>query len=226
MVRFTTAFALSISLFFAACKKESTDIHLGSNVERIALLLDYEVGYGGYIYPVHNPYVFFKDGTVVKEPKIPIEDLQLGALTKKEAVDWGTYKKAGDKVVITYYDGDQSEKEWPGAEAYPAGKNETLAGSFSSISGGGDLAVGGSVGVIAYSNMTLTSDGWFTNERLGGGHSSDHSAFSQQKTAGQYTLDGYSITLKFNNGDTQRFFFCYYGQDRSVFRLSGRTYTE
>ena len=86
--------------------------------------------------------------------------------------------------------------------------------------------MGGAVGVISYSSMTFTSDGWFTNEKLGGGHGSNHSAYSHQTTAGKYELDGYTITLKFNNGDTKRFFFCFYGEDKEVFRLSGRTYTD
>src|SRR5690606_39913258 len=70
------------------------------------------------------------------------------------------------------------------------------------------------------SSDLFTSDGWFTNERLSAGTGSDHSAYAQQTSAGRYELNGYSIILKFNNGDTKRFFFCYYGQDKDVFRLS------
>ena len=212
-------------LLGASCKKDSVGDNLGSNVERIALLLDYEAGYGGYIYPVHNPYVFFKDGKYVKEPKIPINELTLDNLDTDQAVNWGTWKRTGD-VVLTDRRGEDWEKEWPGAPAFAARKGESLNGAFSSISGGGNLAVGGSVGVISYSSMTFTPDGWFTNERLGGGHGSNHSAYAEQTTAGRYELDGYAITLKFNNGDTKRFFFCYYGEDKRVFRLSGRTYSD
>ncbi len=217
--------AASLTLLSAACKKESMEGQLGDNVERISLLLDYEAGYGGYVYPVHNPYVFFKDGRYVKEPKIPVDALALDALSTDHAVNWGTWKRAGSKVQLVDRRSEDWEKEWPGAPAFPAKARESLSGSFSSISGGGNLAVGGTVGVIAYSNLTFTPDGWFTNEKLGGGTGSDHAAFSRQTTAGRYTLAGYTITLAFNNGDTKRFFFCYYGEDKRVFRVSGRTYT-
>lgn len=215
-----------VLLLSASCKKDPLDEALGSNVERVSLLLDYEAGYGGFVYPVHNPYVFFKDGTFVKEPKIPVDELNIETITTEQAVNWGTWRRAGDKVVLTNRDDDESEKEWPGAQAYAAGRGDALEGAFSSISGGGNLAIGGTIGVLAYSRMTFTADGWFTTENIGSGHGSNHVAFARQTTAGKYTLDGYTITLTFNNGDSRRFFFCYYGEDKRVFRVSGRTYTD
>src|SRR5690606_2419851 len=166
-----------LTIFGIACTKDSITPELGSNVERLSLLIDYEAGYGGYIYPVHNPYVFFKDGRYVKEPKDPVDELNLDVLTTDDAVTWGNWKRKGNKVTLTDRNNSDWEKEWPGARAFPAAKGESVSGSFSTLSGGGNLAVGGSIGVISYGSMTFTSDGWFTNERLGGGHSSNHSAF-------------------------------------------------
>lgn len=215
-----------------ACKKETIDEGPGggpetSNVERVSLLLDYEAGYGGYIYPVYNPYVFYKNGVVVKEPRIPIDAINPDRITEGQAYDWGTWQQAGDNVNITYADGDTSEKEWPGNSAYPAKKGDTMEGAFSSLSGGGDLAFGGDVGIISYSSMSFTADGWYTTENTGGGGSSDVAAYHTETTSGRYTFDDdYSITLTANNGQTQRFFFCWYGADREgVFRLGGRTFT-
>lgn len=212
----------------ASCKKESIDGDLGGNVERVSLLLDYEAGYGGYIYPVYNPYVFFKNGMVVKEPKIPIEELNLDSLTKDQAGRWGTWVANGDKVTITYSNGDDTEKDWPGQEAYPATKGDNQDGSFSSISGGGDLAFGGDIGILSYSSMSFTSDGWYTTESIGGVNSSNLAAYHTETTSGRYSFDGgHRVTLIANNGQTKRFFFCWYSKDRDgVFRLGGRTFTE
>ncbi len=222
-----TVWSLTLLLVLGiSCKKDSIEPGLGSNVERLSLMLDYEAGYGGYIYPVHNPYVFFKDGKYVKEPKIPVDELNMDALTTDQAGNWGTWERNGDRVFLTNRNGDQSDKEWPSSPAFPAKKGETIAGSYKTLSGGGTLAVGGSVGVLSYGNMTFTSDGWFTNEQLGVGTGSGHVAYSRATTAGRYELDGYAITLKFNSGDTKRFFFCYYGDDKRVFRVSGRTYVD
>lgn len=225
---------LFLALTIVACKKgEGSDIepddNSDSNIERIALLVDYESGYGGYIYPVYNPYVFFKNGMLVKEPKIPVGELNLEALDTDQATDWGTWKLAGDKVQITYADGDTSEKEWPGSDAYPAKNGETLNGSFSSISGGGTLAFGGDIGVVSYSSMSFTPDGWYTTESVGGGSSSSSSAYHTSTTSGKYTIDGeYQITLTANNGQVSHFFFCWYSEngEDGVFRLGGRTFVE
>ena len=218
-------FALVLST--SSCKKESLDGNLGSHVERISLLVDYETGYGGYIYPVYNPYVFFKNGTVVKEPKIPINELNLDALTTDQAVRWGTWQRNGNKVQITYSNGNTADKDWPGNQAYPAKSNESHHGTFSSISGGGNLAFGGDVGILNYSRMSFTSDGWYTTERISGSNSSSHTAYQTNTTSGRYKFDGsHSITLTANNGQVKRFFFCWYSKDGDrVFRLGGRTFT-
>jgi len=180
------------------------------------------------IYPVYNPYVFYKNGTVVKEPIVPIDELNPNALTKEQVSDWGTWERVGDKVTITYADGDISEKDWPGNDAYPSSKGDSPEGSFGSISGGGNLAFGGEVGVLNYSSLSFTADGWYTTEHLGGVNGNPASAYHTETTSGRYTFDDdYSITLTANNGQSQRFFFCWYGSDREgVFRLGGRTFTE
>ena len=210
-------------LTLTACSSEED--MLPDPVERISLLLDYETGYGGYIYPVYNTYVFFKDGTVVKESRIPVDELNLNAISSIQASRWGTWQKNGDKVMITYSNGNVTEKEYPGSPAVAARRGETLDGHFSSISGGGNLAFGGSVGTLNYSRMSFTSDGWYTTENISGSHSSSHSAYHTNTTSGRYIFDSdYSITLTANNGQVQRFFFCWYsGQERN-FRLAGRTF--
>lgn len=209
-----------------ACKKDNANNPAVEHVESIALLLDYETGYGGYIYPVYNPYVFFKNGTVVKSPYIPVEEINTGAVTKDIAGNWGTWKQNGDNMNITWHNGDESEKEWPGNSSIAAGKDEKLQGAFGSISGTGNLVVGGSVGILSYSKMSFTSDGWFTNEKVAGGGNSSVTAYSKQTTAGRYNINGYTITLTFNNGDVKRLFFCFYGNDKKVFRIAGRSYTK
>lgn len=219
--------AFYLSLLFVSCKKENgNNPGQADNIERVSLLLDYEAGYGGYIYPVHNPYVFFKNGVVVKEPFIPVSELSSELLTKDIARNWGTWEENGSKVAITWKDGDRSEKDWPGASGIAAGRDERLQGTFSSFAGGGNLSVGGTVGVISYSNMSFTTDGWFVNKKVAGGTGSGNTAYTESNTAGQYTIDGYGITLEFNSGDVKRYFFCFYGGDKTVFRIAGRTYTD
>ncbi len=225
-VRWLLLAPAAFMLFLLSCKKNSNTNNIPSHIESIALLVDYEAGYGGYIYPVHNPYVFFRNGVVVKEPLIPANELPTEGLSKEIAQNWGVWEQNGDKVNITWQKGSTSGKEWPGAKSIPAAANEKLQGSFSSFAGGGNLAVGGTVGVLSYSNMSFTSDGWFASKKVAGGGDASHTVYSETNTAGRYVIDGYGITLTFNSGDVKRLFFCFYGEDKTVFRLAGRTYTD
>jgi len=209
---------------FNSCKKDDTS--LPDHVERITLITDYEMGYGGYYYYVYKPWVFFKDGTFVKEPRIPIGELDVSMLNTDVATNWGTWERAGDKVNLTYRNGDTGTKDWPGIEATAARKGETLDGQFSSISGGGNLAWGGDIGILSYSRMSFTSDGWYTTERISGSNSSSHAAYHTNTTSGKYRFDGdYSITLTANNGQSKRFFFCWFSNAERHFRLAGRTFS-
>ncbi len=62
----------------------------GGSGDRVALLVDYEGGYGGAVYPVYNPYVFFADDDVVKEPKVALEELDRSARDKGQG-RWGRW---------------------------------------------------------------------------------------------------------------------------------------
>lgn len=215
---------VAILVLVGSCKKEDWD--LPDNVERITLITDYEMGYGGYYYNIYKPWVFFRDGTFVKEPRVPIDELDFATLNTDLATNWGTWERVGDKVSLTYRNGSTGTKDWPGIQATAARNGEALDGVFSSISGGGNLAWGGNIGILSYSRMAFTADGWYTTERISGSNSSSHTAYQTSTTSGRYRLDGdYSITLTANNGDTKRFFFCWFSHAERHFRLAGRTFS-
>lgn len=206
----------------------------GAKLERVALLVDYESGYGGAIYPVHNPYVFFSNGTVVKEPKRALDELNHGARSRDDG-RWGQWQQVGNKVKITWDQRDRkgkvdtSEKDWPGPSGVPAATNEKLNGTWSTIGGGGNLALGGSTGVVTSGRFTFSPDGRFTTERMAGGSTTtetgSNSSYASRNGAGTYQLDGYTLNLKFNNGERKRVFFCYLDKSKSSFRIGGSNYT-
>lgn len=217
---------LFLGIFTLACSFANAQ-----NVDSVSLLVDYETGYGGTVYPVYNPYVFFKNGTVAKEPKVAIDEMDLKARSKDHAVRWGTWKRSGGKVNIAW-DGvnrrgkqETKEADWPGSPAIAAGRNESLNGTWSATGGGGNIAFGGSVGILSSKRFTFTSDGRFTTEDVASTTAPNVAAFSKKNTAGKYKIDGYSIRLEFNNGESRRLFFCFYGKDKRVIRISGSNFT-
>lgn len=209
-----------------------------TSVEHISLLVDYETGYGGAVYPVYNPYVFFSDGTVVKEPKIAVQDLDLSSRNKEEG-RWGKWEMNGEKVQITWDarnrrgEIQRTEKDWPGYTAHAAGKDEKLDGTWSSAGGGGNVASGGGTGIFVSNRYRFHPDGRFTSGSLAAlsshteiaGTSTGVSAHAKKDEAGSYHLDGHTLTLTFDDGSTRRLFFCFLGNDKRVLRIGGSNFT-
>ena len=202
-----------------------------NRITKILILTDYEYGYGGAVYPTPNPYLFFDNGTVVKNPVLPPHLLNLGARAIQEG-KWGRYIVAGEKVEITW---DQKTKkgkiqttthDWNGSPALPASVDETLDGTFLSIGGGGNISLGGSSGVYKSDLISLTRDGRFAYSSSKGGSGSGITAFNNSDTAGTYELDGFNIRLKFNNGKITDQFFCFYSPEKRVMRVGTSSFSK
>src|SRR5690606_13970304 len=112
-------------------------------------------------------------------PRVPLDEIDLRSMNEDVASSWGTYEyKSSEKkeLSLTYSDGYTNTKRI-GSKATSARSDETLDGKFSSISGGGNLAWGGDVGILSYSRMAFTADGHYTTERISGSNSSSHTAY-------------------------------------------------
>lgn len=218
---------LLIAIFFGlSCKLGNQQAD-----EKVLLIANYETGYGGYIYPVYKPFVFLKNGTVIKSPVRALEALDHKSRDTKQA-SWGKWKASGNKVNITW-DGERkdgsrytTEEKWNSPVGYSAKRGETLEGTWSSVGGGGNIAFGGNFGSMVVKRFTFRSDGLFTTEKTGGVSDTNMTVYSKKDSAGKYTLNGYTLTLKFNNGETSQLFFCYLGNDRNVFNIAGSNYTK
>jgi hypothetical protein len=193
----------------------------------VYMRMETRVGVGGFMYQEYEPYVLLKDGTLYNNISVSPYDLDVAASRKVEAKKWGTWQKSGSKINVRWSDGKTSSwDKWHLGE--PARRNENITGSFKTISGGGDVAMGGSTMVFSSKNMTFSPDGKFTYEATGGGSSSSSgvgvSAYSNQDKAGRYQLDGYTLTLKFNNGQEERRFFYFYPDSRKHFGVGSSVY--
>jgi hypothetical protein len=194
--------------------------------------LEYEAGMGGGIYPVYNPYILFKDGSIYKDP---VEGLNIfDAVTSRTAEPnkWGTWKMSGTTLTI-YWPLEKPKYQnstWEKSSYYnivPAKKNETLEGSFKTLTGGGNTALGGDVLVVAAATITFSNDGKFTLAKVAGvssGRDIWENTNSKSDEAGYYKLNQYSIELKYNNGKTENRFFYFYPDSRKHFGIAGSVY--
>lgn len=219
---FSLTFLCMTSLVSCKKDKESNGIN---NLDKVVLIADREMGYGGYYYDVFKPWALFKDGSFIKEPRIPLDEIVFENLTSDLASSWGKYTYKSDRELSLVYPDGYTNTKRIGSTAAPT-DGEMLDGHFSSISGGGSLAWGGSVGILSYARMSFTNNGHYTTERISGSNSSSHAAYQTNTTSGKYEFDGsYSIKLTANNGQSKRFFFCWFSGSARHFRLSGRTFS-
>lgn len=224
---FGLIFILSSVLFSACSKSENGEIPIDSNIEKVLLVPEQEEGYGGYYYEVHTPFVFFKNGRFIRSPYIPIKEINADKYIAGQGEAVGSWTVTGGKVNVIFESGNKKTYDWSNYVGYPPNAGQTLSGSYETISGGGTIAVGGEIGIMKYTNMSFTKDGWYTTEKVSSTESSTNSAYKTSKTSGRYTLNtDYSITLKANNGQEKKLFFCWYDSKKNrVFRLAGRTFS-
>jgi hypothetical protein len=198
----------------------------------VIMHLEYEAGMGGAIYPVYNAYILFKNGSIYKHPVISPADLDVASSKQTEPQKWGTWKIDADKLNVYWplekpkYQNNTWEKS-SYKNVLPAKKGETLEGSFKTLTGGGNTALGGDVLVVAAANISFNQQGKFTLAKTAGVSSgSDVWENTNSKTGetGTYTMDGYTIELKYNNGKTQRQFFYFYPDSRKHFGIANSAY--
>jgi hypothetical protein len=194
--------------------------------------LEYEAGMGGAIYPVYNPYILFKDGTIYKDPVEGLNLFDVAASRTAEPKKWGTWKMSGTALVIHWplekpkYQNSTWEKS-SYKSILPAKKGEAIEGSFKTLTGGGNTALGGDVLVVAAATITFSNDGKFTLAKVAGvssGRDIWENTNSKSDEAGYYKLDQYSIELKYNNGKTEHRFFYFYPDSRKHFGIAGSVY--
>lgn len=211
-------------------------IPAGGAIQSVSLVGTYQSGVGGYVYYVFDPYIFYKNGIVLRDFEAPPAEIDVAAFSRQNPHDWGKWRRSGAETLI-YWNGARDGKPFHVdtkdiQPAIPGRRGLRLSGKYSSLSGGGNTAFGGDVTVFSSRDLIFAPDGRFATRSAGGGGSSTVTALSTSPTeSGTYAIDGYSITLKFRNGQTVRKAFVIFGSgkgkpvDNSVIHIGGRTYT-
>jgi hypothetical protein len=201
-------------------------------IHAVIMHLEYESGMGGGIYPVYNAHILFKDASIYKHPITSPAFLDVAASKISEPKKWGTWKQNGSQLII-YWPNEKPRDQnstWEKKSYYntmPAKKGESLEGSFKTLTGGGNTALGGDVLVVASANITFNQQGKFTLAKSAGVSSTSstwENTNSKSGEAGSYTLDDYGIILNYNNGKIERRFFFFYPDSRKHFGIGQSIY--
>lgn len=203
-----------------------------ADIKGVVMNTEYGSGVGGMLVVDYRAYLLLKDGSVYKYPDCSPYDLDVAESRKIQPDKWGTWILDGDALIVKLPEkGTLKTERWKKSSWYwtrPAKDAEKISGSFKTISGGGNTAMGGSVMVVSSANISLNDKGQFTYSAMGGGSASESgtsvSAYSNKSSAGTYYLKGYCIELKFNNGEVQRKLFYFYPDTNDTFTINGSDY--
>lgn len=201
-----------------------------SQILGVYMVLSYQAGVGGYIYPVYDPVIFLKDGTYCEDVRVPPTELDVVASRRGEPKRWGHWKRVGNEFQL------QDEKgKWGKPqklqEAKPGGKSEKLSGTFTTIGGGGNTAYGGGTMIAVSNSYTFAPNGSFKSGKSVGASSAEPlsdtsvTVASKKSSEGTYTIDNYTLTLRYSNGYVERRFFAYMDADKkTAIYINGSAY--
>ncbi|SMB86419.1 hypothetical protein [Deinococcus hopiensis] len=177
-----------------------------SQIQGVYSELSYSTGVGGMMITTYPASLFLKDGTVYNDPYWAPNSFNYKLSRELEPQKWGKWTKQGKNFLIKWGDGSTDTFEVQ-ETLKPAPAGLKLSGTYSSISGGGNTALGGDVVVAVTNAYTFTPQGTFKGGRSASGSTSNVTTLSQSSTSGTYSISGYGITLKYGDGGQKRLFF-------------------
>lgn len=202
-----------------------------SDIRGIVINAESGIGVGGMVIIEYRPYLLLQNGSVYRYPTVAPYDLDVAASKIAEPSKWGTWKLEGKTLVVTLpkkgiMKTERWDDDWFWAKA--PNPNEKLKGDYETISGGGNTAMGGNTMIFSSSNIKFNDKGQFTMQKAAGGSNTDFdvstSAYSNSNAAGTYKLNGYSIEMRYNNGQVVRKLFYFYPDSRTTFGIGDDAY--
>lgn len=183
-----------------------------SNLKVDDIILRTVTNYGlNGVYIDNEVSVLFANGEILTNPVDALDELNTQRSKKKYPKRWNTWEKKNDIIYVT--------KAWKGKtydwkkwfKVRPAKNNQRLSGKFNTSDPfGGDR-------VINASTVSFDSSGRFVWKTIKGGDTSWKPMYSRTNEAGTYIIQDFKITLNYNNGRTESFFFGFYPKDNEHF---------
>jgi hypothetical protein len=204
-------------------------------IETVGFYTKTGYGYGGMVTYTPTPIVLFKSGDALYN----IAALQLpGDLAAHRAAhpkDWTKWRRTGSAIEVVGKKGWERISYNKTMDRLAPGF--TLAGSYRNLSGGGNLAAGGTFGMASWKDLTFDAAGNFAT---GGGtgvsdSGSVQSAGSKASTVistrlaaqrGRYEIAGYTLTLSYSDGHVERRMIVADPGNTKAIWLDGQGYTK
>lgn len=193
-------------------------LHNSLAVEDIIMRTVTSYGLGG-VYVKNEVSVLFSNGDILINPTVPLHQLNIQQSKKQQPKKWGTWKKKGSVLWVTkpWKNKTYDWKKW--FKLRSGSENKLLSGRFKSSD-----SFGGSQ-VINANNVAFDEKGRFAWKSIKGGNTVWKPVYSKSTTAGTYVIQDYTLTLRYNNGITESFFFGLYPKDNEHFVIGSNHFT-
>ncbi|GMN09295.1 hypothetical protein MTsPCn9_02490 [Croceitalea sp. MTPC9] len=199
-----------ISVKQKTSNKNNTSYSANSKISEIILRTATKYGLNG-VYVANDVSVLYSNGDIFTNPSKPLEGLNITGSKSKNPKKWRTWKKQGGILYIT----DPRKRKtynWKKWFKVRSGtKGFKLSGKFNTSDGFGGATV------INASTVVFDRQGRFAWKTVKGGNTDWKAIFSKSSSAGTYKIEDYTITLKYNNGVEEAFFFGLYPKDDQHF---------
>lgn len=155
-----------------------------------------------------KPYLLLKNGVICDCVSTAIEDIDLAEVRAADPGDLGEWRRRADgKFEVKWSDDTEWKKKIGGATARPRPAGWRLEGYFEATSGAPAIA-GFHAGT--WSGYRFKRDGTFETGRggavsmSGAPQGARGAVASETSEKGTYEIEGYSLTLRFDDGQTAR----------------------
>ncbi len=184
-------------------KKESNST---LDVEDVILRTVTNYGLNG-TYIDNEVSILFSNGEILTNPSKALENLNVSASKAKHPKKWNRWDRKGNSLMVTKaWKGKTYEwKKW--FQLRKGNTKTKLNGVFKTLDPfGGDRVINASI-------VAFDAQGRFAWKTIKGGNTTWKPIYAKQNSAGTYKIDGYKITLSYNNGATENLFFGFYPKD-------------
>jgi len=193
--------------------ESSGPISMASHDKRIEdIILRTVTNYGlNGVYIDNEVSILFKNGDLMTNPSVPIGQMNIAASKREHPKKWATWKKKGEVLYVTksWKNKTYDWKKW--FELRPGKKGMKLRGAYNTSDAfGGDR-------VINASTVSFDAQGRFAWKTIKGGSTPWKPVYSKSASSGTYEIEDYTITLTYNNGQTESLFFGLYPKDNAHF---------
>jgi hypothetical protein len=182
--------------------KNSTVTSLVATIDSFGFNTRTTMGVGGFLMQDIYPVVLFRNGEALKDVKGLTDSEGLNAHRSANPDKWTKWRRSGGRVELQTSEG---WKPLPFGQTYQSLPSQfRLNGTYRSLSGTGNVAIGGSSSVAAWRTYTFSSDGQVVRDGGAGASSGSTVASSRAPNQrGRYDVDGLILRIKYDDGTTE-----------------------